>query len=491
MKITKTKPELPTLIITTLAVVARFIAFIFANPAINQHDVLIEGGHFDYAMYIFNNWHLADNNYYEFAQPPLNATLQALFMKFISLFKNYGDDFVALYANCKFLSLIYSLIILYLFYKIIKEFDLSKTLSLLFYGIMALYPGLIIMTSQYSNDLLSYVFFYLSLYLCIRWAKNHKFSTIILLALSISFGMLTKISVGLISFIVGPMMLAVLIHSIIINKLQDKKTKTSTTIMPLTIILQIIVFLVIVTPIGLSYSIRNYIVFGQGFGEISDVVKGGFFDTTLKSYTPTERYWSFAFSKLYDGKYDIFHDWAEYNIWVDLVKTSAFDEFQFRDFVFYPVLVFIWFYNILFYFISFIAVIYNIINLVIAAIKNKLEDIPKNIFNLSLMSIMLYILAIIAFLFFNIKYPYSCNSNYRYVAFIIFALAGNLIVMLNDTSKLSTRFKNISNALFNEEENIKPSKKKVSKTKLNKTKQTKTKTLSNTKSKGIKNAEKH
>ena len=86
----KIQKDFPVFVITIIAVVSRFIAFLLANPVMYQHDVLIEGGHFDYAMYIFNNWHLADNNYYEFAQTTLNDTLQEIFMKFISIFKNYG-----------------------------------------------------------------------------------------------------------------------------------------------------------------------------------------------------------------------------------------------------------------------------------------------------------------------------------------------------------------------------------------------------------------
>lgn len=471
----KIKNNIPAFIITIVAVLGRIIAFILATPVIYQHDVKAASGHFDYAMYIFNNWQLADNNYYEFAQPPINAGLQAILMKFISLFKDYGDDYMALYANCKILSLIYSLITLYLFYKIIKEFDLPKNLFNIFYGIMALYPGLFVMTTQYSNDMLSYVFFYLSLYLCIRWAKKPKFSTIIFLALSIGLGMLTKISVGLIAFIVGPMMLAVLIHSIIMSGQQKSLAKkevlniknklgkeSSNNVKPFIIVLQIVVFLIIVTPIGLSYSIRNYLMFGQGFGEISDVVKGTVFDMTLRSYSDTERYWTFAFSKLYDGKYDIFHDWTEYNIWVDLVKTSAFDEFQFREYPVYPALVVVWLYNIIFYFTTFIAMIYNIVTLIMAAVKKEIKNFAKNMLNLRLLSIMLYVLAIVSFLAFNLKYPYSCNSNYRYIAYILFALVGSLIVLLNDAEKIKNSTNTLLDKLFDDDNELPKNKKKVS-----------------------------
>ena len=76
---------LATKIIFALAVVLRFVAYLFANPAINQHDVTLRFGHFDYAMYLFRYAKLAPTVYYEFRQPPVNAALQALLMRFLSL----------------------------------------------------------------------------------------------------------------------------------------------------------------------------------------------------------------------------------------------------------------------------------------------------------------------------------------------------------------------------------------------------------------------
>lgn len=417
------KSDLPTIIIFVLGIFARLMACILAKPDIYQHDVRgIDGlyGHLDYAVYIFKNWRLADTNYYEFAQPPINATLQAICMKIVSLFKDFGNDYMQLYSYCKILTFIYSVLTLIIIYKIIKEFNLPKIASNAFFAIMAFYPGLIVMTTQYSNDCLSYLFFYLSLYLGIRWAKTKKLSTIICLALLIGFGMLTKVSVGLVAFIVGPMMIIIWIKSLTANKngLQAYEEKPSITV-------QLIIFALIVFPLGLSYSIRNYIVFGQGFGEISDVVKGSVFDMTLRNFTFAERYLTFAFGKLYDGRYDIFHDWTEYNIWVDLVKTSAFDEFQFRFDNIYPALYVVWFLNIVYWFIGTISIIYNTVVMILRRFRG-----PENVRNLRNISLMLYFLAFIAFLSFNLKYPNSPNSNWRYVAYITFGLAGSIICML-------------------------------------------------------------
>ena len=435
------KSNLPTIIILALGIFARLMACILAKPYIFQHDVQGLGGkdgHLDYAVYIFKNWRLADTNYYEFAQPPINATLQALCMKIVSLFKDFGDDYMQLYSYCKILTFIYSVLTLIIICKIIKEFDLPKIASNIFLAIMALYPGLIVMTTQYSNDCLSYLFFYLSLYLGIKWAKTKKLSTIICLALSIGFGMLTKVSVGLVAFIVGPMMFIIWIKSLTANKkgLQAYEVKPSITV-------QLIIFALIVFPLGLSYSIRNYIVFGQGFGEISDIVQGSALDMRLKNFTFAERYLTFAFGKLYDGRYDIFHDWTEYNIWVDLVKTSAFDEFQFRFDNIYPALYVVWFLNIVYWFIGTISIIYNTVVMILRKFRG-----PENVRNLRNISLMLYFLAFIAFLSFNLKYPNSPNSNWRYVAYITFGLAGSIICMFINVTKSVGASKNVGDDIL-------------------------------------------
>lgn len=449
MKLKKPKKaDIVTIIILILGIVARLIACILATPTEFQHDVTFESGHFDYAKYIYRNWHLADTNYYEFSQPPINAYLQAIVMKIASYFRSSHTGLIQLYSYSKYLTLIYSILTLIIIYKIIKEFDLPKYASNIFLAIMSFYPALIIMTTQYSNDSLGYMFFYLSLFLGIRWAKYKKASTIILLAISIGLGMLTKVSVGLIAFIIGPMMIAVLIKSIY-HKDEMANVASTKNLTTKSIMIQLVIFALIVFPLGLSYSIRNYILFGQGFGEIFDIVKGSLFDTAIRPYSIFDRYVVFRFDRLFDKKYGIFHDWLEFNIWVDLIKTSTFDEFQFTFKNLYPILYTIYILNIIFWFVSFISIVYNIVCVakkflykLSAAKKDKAKKgdskCIENVVsydNLRYLSLMLYFLAIVAYLLFNIRYPRSCNSNYRYIAYITFAQAGSLVVMLVELNR--------------------------------------------------------
>ena len=281
----------------------RGIAFAIADPSINQHDVTEKKGHFDYAMYLFRHAKLPNNVDYEFRQPPINAALQALLMKFISLFKSYGGKYISLYSHAKILTLIYSVLTLIIIYKILKEFDIPRIMKNFVLAVMAFYPGLIIMTTQYSNDPISYMFFYLSLLLAIKWCKNKKLSTIILLALSIGIGMLTKISVGLIAFIVGPMMFIIWIRSLIRAKSDTLETKS---VRP-SITLQLIIFALIVFPIGLSFSIRSKILFGVEFGEIFEIAGRTLMAMKYWNWSFADRFLSFPLSRIVETDISIYN----------------------------------------------------------------------------------------------------------------------------------------------------------------------------------------
>jgi len=428
--------SLATRIIIGIGLFLRFIAFLVTNPSLNQHDVLERYGHFDYAVYMFKNWNLPPGWIYEFAQPPINATMQAIVMKFISLFKDYSDNYLILFSYTKILSLTWSVLTLIIIYKIIEEFDIPKIIRNSILLIMSLYPALIIMTTQYSNDPISYMFFYLSLYLTIRWCKNKKLSTIVLLALSIGFGMLTKISVGLIAFITGPMMLVIWIRSL----MKPRSTNPSIT-------LQLIIFGLTVFPIGLSFSVRNYILFGTKFGTIAEIAVGTLMAMKYWRWTLVERFLSLPIDRIIETKIHtdkiildlsildkirvnpsgIYHSKVEYNVWIDLIKTATFDEFYFKNTIWHPLCVVLYAANYIFHALGLVTIVLNIKD-VIKDIRNIGSKCSDPVLNLKIMAIMLFILAIAAYVGFNYKYPYSCNSNYRYIAYITLAFAISIAI---------------------------------------------------------------
>ena len=181
---------------------------------------------------------------------------------------------------------------------------------------MATQPVLVMMSGTMNNDNLSFMFFFLALLYGIRWYKNQSYSNIILIALFIGLGMITKLSIGFIAFIIAPLFLIRFIE-----KIKEKKY--------FKLIPQFLVFAIIVFPLGLSYAIRNYILFDQSFTYILDFGRDSWLHEVIKEKNIYERFFSLPISQLFHKTQVIFHDYQEYNIWVDLIKTSIFEEFPY------------------------------------------------------------------------------------------------------------------------------------------------------------------
>ena len=193
----KKRKELSTYIILLIGIILRIIVVLLSDPRVSNHDVSKVGGygHLDYAIYIYKNFRLALYNTYEFAQPPLNAIMQALVMRVVSLFGNFGTKYMKLFEYTKILNFTYSVLAVYFVYKILIELEFTQKIKNFVLLIFAVYPGYLTMATQFSNDGIANMFFYISLYLSIKWCKQKDLKTIVLLAMSIGFGMLSKISV--------------------------------------------------------------------------------------------------------------------------------------------------------------------------------------------------------------------------------------------------------------------------------------------------------
>ena len=457
----KKKKELSTYIIMLLGIVLRLIVVLLSDPRVSNHDVSKVGsyGHLDYAIYIFKNFKLAPYNTYEFAQPPLNAILQALVMKVVSLCGNFGTRYMKLFEYTKVLNFAYSVITLYFIYKILNELEFAKKIKNFVLLVFAIYPGYLAMATQFNNDGISNMFFFISLYLSIRWCKQKDLKTIILLALSIGFGMLSKISVGLIAFITGPMMIVIWLRSIIETSSRAKSVGISATSTDSvrascaspSITVQLVIFALIVFPLGLSYAIRNYVLFNQKFVEIFEIAKNGPLDMRQYSFTIYDRFLSFPIERLFGDKNGfvdksmdyylsymrygantrVYHQLLEYNIWIDLIKTATFDEYNFGYGSIYIACVTVYVLNIVFFFAGFISIIINIVKL----IKNKAKSVYNNILNARIISIMLFVIAMLSYIGFNYNYPYSCNSNFRYIPYLLFSYAVSIpLSLVNDKS---------------------------------------------------------
>ena len=163
-----TKRLSPAMIILLLLAVGYIlrVGFVLATPTSKgQHDTFSKNfnGHEAYAWTIFDTGKLPIKNDYQFYHPPLNALVQAGFMRYVSglvqsltnIFGlgeyfpkafSYGklsyldENRWFLFSSCQILSVAYSFITAVMLVKIIKLFPFSDKTKILLSAIVIFYP---------------------------------------------------------------------------------------------------------------------------------------------------------------------------------------------------------------------------------------------------------------------------------------------------------------------------------------------------------------
>ena len=161
----------------------------------------------------------------------------------------------------------------------------------------------------------------------------------------------------------------------------------------------------------MSYAVRNYVLFDQSFTYILDFGRDSWLHAVIKEKNIFERFFSLPISQLFHETQVIFHDFQEYNIWVDLIKTSIFEEFPYGHSplgcVFAGIMFLI---NLPYWLVLLPCTIFIIYKLI-----KKTYDGDKFFV---ILAIGLILLALISYISLCVKMPYSCTSNFRYIAYI-------------------------------------------------------------------------
>lgn len=363
---------------------------------VRQHDVYnfnldgSGGGHARYILWFFWENKLADfdpRSIWQFYHPPLHHFIAGMFMRFLDLFKL---SFERICESVQILTLFYSSACMIIFAKILKELNVKKTAFILSFSLIAFNPSFVIFAGSINNDILSITFMLGAILWTIRWYKQRYFRNILPLALCIGLGMMTKLSVAL----VAPAVAVVFLICFVKHFKAEYKNQ----------ILQFFGFGLICVPLGLWYSVRNYLKFKIPFGYVPLIS------------SEADQYIGFrnVFERLFDFKLnDVFMAWGEnrggffeHNIFLGLFKTSVFGEFRLNEMskvsdaisIFSSLLFFV---NLLIALISFGIMIYVLIKK-----KVKLE--------FKAFSLVLFFTIIYSYISFCFKYPHTCTMNIRY-----------------------------------------------------------------------------
>lgn len=287
------------------------LAYLLYNDIYHiQYDVVGENGHLDYILYILNHNFTLPNfdvtKYYQFYQPPFMHIISALWVK---LQMNVGISKSMALENIQYISLFCSSAIMVVTYKIIKSFEVTKIPLLISTAAVAFSPAYIMFAGQINNDILSTMFALIAIEFTIKWYKSRKTGQIIVIALCIGFGMLTKLSV----WMVAPAIAFIFLYAFFTSKNKFEYINS--------------IFAIISLPIGLFWSIRNYIKWQVPFNYVLRLPKGSYLD--ISNYSIAERLFDFSKSHFKTASFILESDPVikqDYNPTIALFKTSVFGE---------------------------------------------------------------------------------------------------------------------------------------------------------------------
>lgn len=374
-----------------------------------QHDAgvytgmgtdFINPGHIGYIEYIYKFHKLPDINPYElfaYYHPPLHHILSFLWLQ-LNILLGVTEEFA--FENLQVLTLLYSCMCMTVTYRILKIWNIKGTGLYIGLAFMVFHPATVIMAGSVNNDMLTILFMCLTILGSLRWIRDKNLKNLIRLALCIGFGMITKLNSAVLAI---PLALVFLMHFISVIKAK-KKTEI------LKWIKNYCIFGIIAAPIGLSWIIRNLIRFGEKPGV---PVPG----ETSPMYTAGYSLWDrLGIPSLADLRIEFpFHPISAKacsNTWVIMLHTSLFAEEYPTDL---PDILLV-----LCQAVFVLAIIFSIVTaiLLIAVLLHKQTCLEDKVFLL-----VGYIVMLISFAAFVVIYPYTCSSDFRYVAICLVYIA--------------------------------------------------------------------
>lgn len=395
--------------------------YILATPVIQsrQYDLGTaapeEGiftGHLGYIFYLFTSKGLPDfdpREVYQFFHPPLHHTVSALWMGLVSLFTNRREIWIEWLQALPF---VYSVLILFVVYRICRELDLQGKALNLVMAVVVFHPSLIFMAGSINNDGLALLFQFLTIWTALRWYRERKGVNILMIALSISLGMLTKLSVGMFAVPVAFLFLYVLI-----TEWQEKFRKQGNEAdagqkgvwrcFPVNRFLQYLLFGAVCIPIGLSWALRCLLRFGMPLTYVNHLPEQSW--QYVGNYSLMQRFFipnplefikNLAHGSLGFGE----------NVWVQLFRTAALGECDLSTFPLWGKFV-----ALLMIVLSFILAAWCFVLLIRVFICGKQDKYPSVDMGKRCFWLIGYAILLISYLNFCYNFPHQCTMNFRYM----------------------------------------------------------------------------
>ncbi|ADU27549.1 glycosyl transferase family 39 [Ethanoligenens harbinense YUAN-3] len=346
-----------------------------------------------YVATIFLYGRLPSTNAGLFYHPPVAFFLDAMVMKGYALLAP-GKSITALFEAAKLVPAFASCALLVVCRRFFRELDFPRRATLIAMAVLAFHPTFFILSASINNDMLMVFWMAVSLLYTVKWYKNQTVRNILALAVVIALAVTTKVSGVMVAPLTAGVFLAALWQQ---RSAADRRKR----------IAQFGLFALVCLPLGLWYAVRNWLLFGQPFGYVLPMSTNGPLYIGWHSFA--SRFLSFPVWQLFTSFFC--NPYGDYNLWLYLVKNSMFGEFTFTSGLVYaaPLLM-----------LNLVLIVLSLIATVWVLRAEEMPRLPRFLLG------GLWILQMGSFLVFNLKYPFGCTMDFRYIVPTLFSGAGFL-----------------------------------------------------------------
>ncbi|MBN1697022.1 MAG: glycosyltransferase family 39 protein [Spirochaetales bacterium] len=213
-----------------------------------QHDLWGAWSHTEYIKYMGRTFLLPPVGTHEAYHPPLHYLLSGIVFR---IAESFGLNEVNAFRAVQVYLLFISAVLLLVIYRIFLLLKCDERVTLIGMAFACFLPSLIFMSVYLNNDMTLAFFYTISFYYLLKWAGDSSVKHTVLFAVFAALSVLSKKS-ALIIFLVGGIVFLV---ELVRNRIDFKRY-----------IRLALIFLAIAVPLGLSFQIRNYILFQQDLG---------------------------------------------------------------------------------------------------------------------------------------------------------------------------------------------------------------------------------
>lgn len=348
-------------------------------------------GHLGYINYIIEHLSLppviTEYNDFppQFYHPPVFYVFGAL-VKGIA--EKLGVPEIICYEILQQLNMVFAFLCIYVLYKILNELKISAKMTMMLMLLVAFSPIYLTLGVEINNDCIMTLFCLLAVHRVIIWYKKRTLKDIVLTGLFLALGMLSKTSAVLISPALGAVFACAFFE-----KGQDSESRKK-------LAGQYGAFLAVSVPLGLSWVIRNYVMYKVPFSYVPAVV--GRQPQYTGDIPVIARLGLPSLKQLTLWKLDIFHPEDQPSILGQIIQSQTFDEGLLLNPDPVTPMILLWSYWLLYLFAFYLLVRF------VADRKIKLP--------VKLLLGLLFTVPVASIYMFAFQYPALCSVSARYIA---------------------------------------------------------------------------